>query len=85
MIRRHHATIGRDPFLTKFMIGGDIPQGLPASRLWLEDVIYDDDDVVERASFPLHDEGNDVPKATSMYKTESEADSNAPLDEYREV
>jgi len=46
VIRRHHAAVGRDPFLMNSMIGGDPPKGYPLCGLWVEDVAYDND-VVE--------------------------------------
>lgn len=43
VIREHHAAVGRDPFLTKSMIGGDPPNGFPADGIWVEDIAYDND------------------------------------------
>ena len=43
VIRQHHATVGRDDFLTKSMIGGDPPEGYPRIGIWMEDFSYDDD------------------------------------------
>jgi hypothetical protein len=43
VIRQHHTSVGRDPFLTKSIIGGDPVGGYPACGIWVDDVAYDDD------------------------------------------
>ena len=43
VIRKHHVAVGRDPFLTKSLLGGDPLNGYPPNGLWVEDVAYDDD------------------------------------------
>ena len=43
VIREHHASVGRDPFLTKSIIGGDPLEGYPPQGTWVEDIPFDDD------------------------------------------
>ena len=79
VIRQHHATVGRDPFLQKSLLGGDPLEGYPPSGMWVEDVAFDND-VVE-----------DIPQNTTPEHVEAEnVDGNeehAPplLDEFHEV
>jgi hypothetical protein len=43
VVREHHTSVGRDPFLTKSIIGGDPPEGYPPEGIWVEDMSFDDD------------------------------------------
>jgi len=51
--------VGRDPFLTKSLLGGDPLNGYPPDGMWVEDVAYDDDvienmDTSNGAHFNIH-------------------------------
>ena len=75
--------VGRDPYLSKSMIGGDPPDGYPEDGIWVEDIAYDDD-VVEDA--PGND-GADVPADVAEDvpgRGPVPADAT-PLDEYHDV
>lgn len=75
--------VGRDPYLSKSMIGGDPPDGYPEDGIWVEDIAYDDD-VVEDA--PGND-GVDVPADVAEDvpgRGPVPADAT-PLDEYHDV
>ena len=43
VIKQHHTSVGRDPFLTKSIIGGDPVGGYPACGIWVDGMAYDDD------------------------------------------
>ena len=43
VIRTHHTSVGRDPFLTRSMIGGDPIDGYPPYGVWVEDIAFDND------------------------------------------
>ena len=43
VIRTHHTSVGRDPFLTRSMIGGDPVDGYPPNGVWVEDIAFDND------------------------------------------
>lgn len=83
VIRKHHVAVGRDPFLTKSMIGGDPLDGYPPHGVWVEDVAYDNDAVdadftnVDAVHQDLHVDDTNLDEPT--------ANTNDPLDEYHEV
>lgn len=83
VIREHHALVGRDPHLTKSIIGGDPPDGYPADGLWVQDVAYDDDVVDDQrvggAENVVPDVVEDIPE-----HEQHPADTPA-LDEYHDV
>ena len=43
VVKEHHTSVGRDPFLTKSIIGGDPPDRYPPDGIWVEDMSFDDD------------------------------------------
>lgn len=45
VIRSHHMSVGRDPFLTSSMIGGDPIDGYPPHGIWVEDIAFDNDNI----------------------------------------
>lgn len=83
VIRDHHASVGRDPFLTKSIIGGDPPDGYPADGIWVEDIAYDndvvDDGPILGANDVVLDVVQDVPGHGRI------ADDVTLLDEYHDV
>lgn len=84
IIRRHHAAVGRDPFLLKSMIGGDPLGGYLASNVWIPNVAYDDDVVVEH-----HAQEQEVldllPDAPDIWKLPIQNEADAPLNEHHVV
>lgn len=81
VIRRHHATVGRDPFIKESILGGDPPDGYPSRGLWVEDVAFDDD-VREGVG---SDEAPDIGNIHADVGNDMQEDVPPPLDEYHEV
>lgn len=83
VIREHLAAIGRDPFLTKSIIGGDPADGYPADGIWVEDIAYDNDVVHDGenadADDILEDVVHDVPRQDDVNE------DAIPLDEFHDV
>ena len=46
IIRAHLQFVGKDPFLRTSMIGADPPDGYPPHGIWVEDIPYNNNDVV---------------------------------------
>lgn len=83
IIREHHASVGRDPFLTKSIIGGDPPNGYPAEGIWVEDIAYDNDVVEDGPTLAADDVVEDVVEDVPGHDHNT-ADAT-PLDEYHDV
>jgi hypothetical protein len=87
VIRQHHAAVGRDPFLKTSLIGGDPLEGYPASGIWVEDVAYDDDVVVQDVS----DDDINIADIVADVNTDNRSSEPGedpefpPLDEFHEV
>jgi hypothetical protein len=79
VIRQHHATYGRDPFLCKSLLGGDPPEGYPPGGIWVEDICCDND-VIE-------DIPSDTPRVHLDVDNDGVDDQETPplLDEFHEV
>ena len=86
VIREHHSSVGRDPFLTKSIIGGDPLDGYPPRGIWVEDIAYDDDVVhIDPLSVVDNDAGtlrNDITEDTGAEPT---GDSESILDQFHDV
>ena len=84
IIRAHLQSVGRDPFLRTSIIGGDPPDGYPPHGIWVEDIPYDNDDVVD---VDPGDVGNDgVPDfVADVEGDEPVGGAETPLDEYHDV
>lgn len=85
IIRKHHVEVGRDTILTKSMIRGIHPKVfLFLLGIWVEDVAYDNDDIIdaEEVDVQQHPPDNGVPgiAATTTY-----VDDTPSLDEYHDV
>lgn len=83
VIREHYSLIGRDPFLTKSIIGGDPLDGYPPRGIWVEDIAYDDDVIhIDPLSVGDNDAGtlrNDITEDTGAEPT---GDSESVLDQF---
>ena len=83
VIREHHTLVGRDPFLTKSIIGGDPAGGYPASGIWVEDMAFDDDIVDANTNIQgnvdVNENVGDVQGDGPRYNTDM------PLDQYHDV
>ena len=78
VIKEHHRSVGRDPFLTKSIIGGDPAGGYPPSGIWVEDMPFDDDIVDAN---PDVQGGNDVHSNNAEDQRAGRGDNtNIPLD-----
>lgn len=76
-----HRWAGRNPFLNKSLLGGDPPNGYPHRGLWVEDVAFDDNVVVDEASKTSTE--ND---ATNIEYENDEGGKQPPaLDDYHDV
>ena len=84
IIRTHLQFVGRDPFLRTSMIGGDPPHGYPPHGIWVEDIPYNNDDVVD---VDLGDVSNDGVQDSLPHVQSDEPCGGAetPLDEYHDV
>ncbi len=83
VIRRHHADVGRDPFLEKSLLGGDPPEGYPPQGLWIEDVAYDND-VIQNANSDVARDIDNIGLDEDNLQQPG-MDNNPPLDQFHEV
>ena len=83
MIREHHTSVGRDPFLTKSIIGSNPPEGYPPRGIWVEDMSFDDDIVDDNPNVV----GNDVvgDNVADIQREDSFGNAYTPLDQYHDV
>jgi len=86
VIREHHASVSRDPFLTKFIIGGIPLDGYPPRDIWVEDIAYDDD-VVHIDPLSVSDNNTDTLRndITEDTGAEPSGDSESVLDQFHDV
>jgi len=76
--------VGRDPALSKYMIGGNPPDGYPPRGLWVEDVVYDIDVVVEEL-VDVHAGSASVDDEADVDVIDDDSPCETPLDEFHEV
>ena len=84
IIRAHLQSVDRDLFLRTSMIGADPLDGYPPHSIWVEDIPYNNDDVVD---VDLGDVNNDdVPDfLPNVQGDEPCGGAETPLDEYHDV
>jgi hypothetical protein len=80
VIREHHTSVGRDPFLTKSIIGGDPLDGYPPQGMWVEDIPFDDD-IVE----PNIDVQGNTDDGENFKNSDSVGIADVPLDQFHNV
>ena len=83
VIREHHTLVGRDPSLTKSIIGGDPSEGYPPRRIRVEDMSFDDDIVDDNPDVVGNDVvGNNV---ADVQRKDPFGNADTPLDQYNDV
>ena len=85
VIRRHHEDVGRDPFFKRSMLGGDPPEGYPANGIWVDDVAYDDDHVVDNVASDIEGDILNIRNEDGDAGQGEQQRPSNPLDEHHEV
>ena len=77
--------MGRDPFLNKLLIGGDPIEGYPVHGIWVEDVAFDDDNVVTDVQEDIRSNNAGIVGAEDFDMEAPEDHGRFVLDEFHEV
>ena len=80
VVREHHTVVGRHPFLTKSIIGGDPPEGYPPGGILVDDMLFDDDIVDANPDV----QGNGEVRE-NVQSSDPLGSVERPLDQYHDV
>ena len=84
IIRAHLQSVRREPFLRTSMIGGDPSDHYPPHDIWVEDIPYDNDNIVNVDPRNVSNDG--VPDfLPHVQGDEPYGGAETPLDEYHDV